>query len=178
MGPCRTPAAGTASPSKCRTSKQLSRGCAKVERGSATTSSAALAASKSSWKTRPAIRSNSSSRRSRRRNSRAPTEKEDLDLMPYERDPRVDHYIDALPAWQRELCQQLRDLIHAADPEITETIKRTVQPYFVLAGNVCALLAASDHANLFLYDGAMVPDPVGITTGGPHHYTAMTRSAR
>ena len=33
----------------------------------------------------------------------------------YERDPRVDGYIDRLPVWQRELCQQLRDLIHAAD---------------------------------------------------------------
>ena len=73
----------------------------------------------------------------------------------YERDPRVDHYINALPPWQRELCQRLRDLIHAADPELTETIKRTVRPYFVLEGNVCALLAAKDHVNLFLYDGAI-----------------------
>ena len=26
-----------------------------------------------------------------------------------------------------------------------------MQPYFVLEGNVCALLAAKDHVNLFLY---------------------------
>ena len=38
-------------------------------------------------------------------------------------DERVGHYIDALPQWQRELCRQLRELIHAADPQITETIK-------------------------------------------------------
>jgi hypothetical protein len=31
---------------------------------------------------------------------------------------------------------------------------------------VCALLAAKDHVNLFLYDGAAVPDPEGIITGG------------
>jgi hypothetical protein len=37
-----------------------------------------------------------------------------------------------------------------------------VQPYFVLDGNACALLAAKDHVNLFLYDGGIVPDPAGI----------------
>jgi hypothetical protein len=94
----------------------------------------------------------------------------------HNRDPRVDEYIDALPAWQRRLCQQLRDLIHAADPEISETIKRTVQPYFVLKGNVCALLATKDHVNLFLYDGAIVPDPQGIITAGHDNATARTIS--
>ena len=57
-------------------------------------------------------------------------------------------------------------MIDAVDPEIEETIKRTVQPYFVLQGNVCALLGAKDHVNLFLYDGAIVPDPDGIITAG------------
>jgi hypothetical protein len=84
----------------------------------------------------------------------------------YKRDPRVDAYIRPLPGWQQEICQQLRDLIHTTDPEMAETIKRTVQPYFVLDGNVCALLAAKDHVNLFLYDDAIVPDPQGIITGG------------
>ena len=92
--------------------------------------------------------------------------------MAYRRDPRVDAYIDALPAWQRELCARLRDLVHAADPEVEETVKRTVQPYFVLQGNVCALLAAKTHVNVFLYDGAIVPDPAGIITDGHHNTTA------
>lgn len=85
---------------------------------------------------------------------------------PHMRDPRGDSYIAALPEWQRRLCQELRDLIHAADPEVEEKIKRKVRPYFVLQGNVCALLAAKDHVNLFLYDGAIVPDPGGIITAG------------
>src|SRR5439155_26011946 len=83
-------------------------------------------------------------------------------------------YIDALPEWQRALCQELRALIHAADPEVVETIKRTVQPYFVLQGNICALLAAKDHVNLFLYDGGIVPDPEGIITAGHENKTART----
>ena len=90
----------------------------------------------------------------------------------YETDKRVDDYIDPLPDWQQAICRRLRDLIHAADPEISETIKRTVQPYFVLKGNVCALLATKDHINLFLYDGGIVPDPEGIITAGHENKTA------
>jgi len=86
--------------------------------------------------------------------------------MPYVKDPRVDAYLDDLPLWQREICSQVRDLVHAADPDVEETIKRTVQPYFVLDGNICALLATKDHVNVFLYDGAIVPDPEGIITAG------------
>ena len=86
--------------------------------------------------------------------------------MTYVKDPRVDAYIDALPEWQRAICHEIRDLLHAADPEVVETIKRTVQPYFVLNGNVAALLAAEDHITVFLYDGGLAPDPEGIITGG------------
>ena len=94
------------------------------------------------------------------------------------RDPRVDAYIEALPQWQQQVCQELRRCIHAADEEIAETIKRTDRPYFVLQGNVCALLAARDHVNLFLYDGAIVDDPDGIVTGGQDNATARTIAYR
>ncbi|MCP2278602.1 DUF1801 domain-containing protein [Nocardia amikacinitolerans] len=98
--------------------------------------------------------------------------------MPYVADPRVDAYIDALPAWQQAICREVRDLVHAADPEVEETIKRTVQPYFVLDGNICALLAAKTHVNVFLYDGGIVPDPEGIITGGHDNKTARTVAIR
>ena len=94
--------------------------------------------------------------------------------MTYVADPRVDAYIDALPDWQQDICRKVRELVHAADPEVEETIKRTTQPYFVLQGNVCALLAAKDHVNIFLYDGAIVPDPDGIITSGHGNQTART----
>ena len=96
----------------------------------------------------------------------------------YQKDPRVDEYINALPAWQQDICQQVRDLVHAVDPEVVETIKRRVQPYFVLQGNICALLAAKDHVNVFLYDGAIVPDPEGIITAGHDNKTARMASIR
>jgi hypothetical protein len=92
--------------------------------------------------------------------------------MAYEADPRVDAYIDALPGWQQEICREVRELVHEAHPDVVETIKRTVQPYFVLDGNVCALLAAKDHVNVFLYDGGIVPDPEGIITHGHDNKSA------
>ena len=98
--------------------------------------------------------------------------------MSYEADPRVDAYIGALPEWQQEICLEVRELIHEADPEVAETIKRSVQPYFVLDGNICALLAAKDHVNVFLYDGAIVPDPEGIITGGHDNTSARTVAVR
>lgn len=87
-------------------------------------------------------------------------------------DPRVDAWIEALPDWQQEIFRTLRELIHAADPEIAETIKRTTQPYFVMQGNVCAFLAAKNHVNLFLYDGGIVADPDGVITAGHENKTA------
>lgn len=98
--------------------------------------------------------------------------------MSYVKDSRVDAYIDALPDWQRAICSQVRDLVHRADPDVEETIKRSVQPYFVLDGNICALLAAKDHVNVFLYDGAIVPDPEGIITAGHDNKTARTVAYR
>jgi hypothetical protein len=98
--------------------------------------------------------------------------------MAYTADPRVDAYIDALPDWQQAIFRQVRDLVHATDVDVIETIKRTDRPYFVLEGNICALRATKDHVNVFLYDGALVPDPEGIITGGHDNQTARTVAIR
>jgi len=98
--------------------------------------------------------------------------------MSYVKDSRVDDYIRVLPEWQQEICEQVRDLVHSVDPDVLETIKRTVQPYFVLEGNICALLAAKDHVNVFLYDGGIVPDPEAIITAGHDNKTGRTVAYR
>jgi hypothetical protein len=92
-------------------------------------------------------------------------------------DPRVDAYIDALPDWQQAICRKVRALVHGADPEVVETIKRTDRPYFVLDGNICALLAAKGYVNVFIYD-PIVPDPQGIITSGNENKTARTVAIR
>jgi hypothetical protein len=86
-------------------------------------------------------------------------------------DPRVDQYIEALPEWQRDVARQVRRLVHEADPGVAEVIKRARQPYFVLQGNICALLGAKDHLNVFIYD-PIAPDPRGLINQGHDNATA------
>jgi hypothetical protein len=98
-------------------------------------------------------------------------------MSTYHTDSRVDDYIDALPDWQRNVCRRVRNLVHAADPNVTETIKRTNRPYFTLDGNICALLAAKDHINVFIYD-PIAPDPEGIINQGQGNLTARAIQVR
>jgi len=92
-------------------------------------------------------------------------------MASYTKDTRVDAYIRALPNWQQDISNKVRDVVHAADPDVEETIKRTNQPYFVLKGNICALLGTKDHLNIFIYD-PIAPDPEGIINQGQDNLTA------
>ena len=91
--------------------------------------------------------------------------------MGYVKDVRVDRYIDGLPDWQQEICRKVRAIVHQADPEVGETIKRSVRPYFTLQGNICALLATKDHVNIFIYD-PIAPDPEKIINQGHDNTSA------
>ena len=88
-------------------------------------------------------------------------------------DDRVDRYIDGLPDWQRQVCRTVRDVVHSADPDVRETIKRTDRPYFVLGGNICALQATKDHVNVFIYD-PLAPDPTGLVNQGQQNASARS----
>jgi hypothetical protein len=95
----------------------------------------------------------------------------------YQTDPRVDQYISTLPAWQQDIARQVRDVVHAADPDVAETIKRAKQPYFTLEGNICALLGTKNHLNIFIYD-PIAPDPEGIINQGQGNLTARAIQVR
>jgi hypothetical protein len=88
-------------------------------------------------------------------------------------DGRIDSYINTLPEWQQTICSTLRKWIHESEPKIEETIKFTNRPYFTLHGNVCALLAAKDHINLFIYD-PIAKDPGGLINQGHGNSTARS----
>ena len=88
--------------------------------------------------------------------------------MSYRADPRVEAYIDGLPDWQQAICRQVRELVHAADAEVTETVKRTNRPYFELL--IVDDLSAQDEETLrkrlrsmrrdedkFIYEIVVVP---------------------
>lgn len=95
----------------------------------------------------------------------------------YHTDPRIDDYISTLPTWQQDICRRVRDLVHAADPNVAETIKRTNRPHFTLDGNICALLGAKNHVNVFIYD-PIAPDPEGIINQGQGNLTARAIQIR
>jgi len=97
--------------------------------------------------------------------------------MPLMADPRVDAYIDSLPDWQQAICRKVRALVHAADRNVVETIKRTRYPYFVLEGTICALLAAKDHISVFIYD-PIAPDPEDFINSGHDNKAARTVAVR
>ena len=89
------------------------------------------------------------------------------------RNPQVDAFVNHLPGWQQEVCAKVRALIHEAEPEIQETIKRGDRPYFVLNGNVCAFQATKDHMNVFIYD-PIAPDPERLINQGQGNATARS----
>lgn len=88
-------------------------------------------------------------------------------------DQRIDNYIQNLPLWQQEISKKLREIIHKADPEVEETIKRIDRPYFVLEGNICALQATKDHINLFIYD-PIAEDKDNVVNQGKDNATARS----
>jgi hypothetical protein len=89
----------------------------------------------------------------------------------YQKDERIDEYINSLPEWQQSICRQVRNIVHEADKDVIETIKRTNRPYFELNGNICALLGTKTHVNIFIYD-PIAPDPKGIINQGQGNLTA------
>ena len=91
--------------------------------------------------------------------------------MAYARNARVDAYLNTLPPWQQRVCARVRDTVHKADAAVEETIKRTTLPYFVLDGNICALVGTKDHVNILIYD-PIAPDPKGIINQGHGNATA------
>jgi hypothetical protein len=84
---------------------------------------------------------------------------------------RADDCISRLPDRQQAICQQVRQLVHHADPEAEKTIKRSVPPCFELQGNICAQPAANDHVNVYIHDPT-VADPHGVINQGHGNTTA------
>jgi hypothetical protein len=70
---------------------------------------------------------------------------------------QIDAYIDGLPGWQRDVARRLRELIHAADPQIVEEWKWDT-PVFSHAGLVCAIGVFKDHVKLNFFKGASLSD--------------------
>jgi hypothetical protein len=93
--------------------------------------------------------------------------------MPNAQNDQVSSFINSLPQWQKDICSRVRQLIHQAEPDIEETIKRGDRPFFVLNGNICAFQSTKDHINVFIYD-PIAPDPEHIINQGHDNVTARS----
>ncbi|HEX8903670.1 MAG TPA: YdeI/OmpD-associated family protein [Longimicrobiaceae bacterium] len=61
------------------------------------------------------------------------------------RDPRIDAYIEKSAPFARPILSHLREVVHAAVPEVQEDIKWGM-PSFMYKGILCGLAAFKEHA--------------------------------
>jgi uncharacterized protein YdeI (YjbR/CyaY-like superfamily) len=77
------------------------------------------------------------------------------------RDPRVDAYIAKSADFAKPILTHIRDVVHAACPEVGETIKWS-SPFFDYHGTMCQMAAFKEHVALGFWKGALV---VGRASG-------------
>ena len=71
------------------------------------------------------------------------------------RDPRVDAYIARSADFAKPILTHLRDVVHAACPEVEETIKWNF-PHFLYRGMLCSMAAFKEHCTFGFWKGALV----------------------
>ena len=71
------------------------------------------------------------------------------------RDPRVDAYVEGAEPFARPVLRHLRDLVHAAVPDASETIKWGF-PHFEHRGILCSMAAFSHHCAFGFWKGELV----------------------
>jgi hypothetical protein len=77
----------------------------------------------------------------------------------------IDQRIADLPGWRGQLFARLRQLIHSADPQLTEEWKWNTAVW-TNNGMVCAIGAFKDHLKINFFKGAALPDPHGLFNAG------------
>jgi len=61
-----------------------------------------------------------------------------------QKDPRVDEYVEKSPEFARPILRYLRSVVHAASPDVEETIKWH-RPFFDYKGVICYMAAFRHH---------------------------------
>jgi uncharacterized protein YdeI (YjbR/CyaY-like superfamily) len=77
------------------------------------------------------------------------------------RDPRVDAYIAKSPAFAKPILATVREAVHAALPEVEETMKWST-PFFDYKGPICMVAAFKEHCRFGFWKGSLV---TGRTSG-------------
>jgi len=73
------------------------------------------------------------------------------------RDTRIDAYIASSAEFARPILLHLREIIHAACPDVEETMKWS-RPHFIYHGMMCSMSAFAAHCGFGFWKGALVID--------------------
>ena len=71
------------------------------------------------------------------------------------RDPRIDAYIAKSADFARPILTHLREVVHAACPEVEETLKWGT-PYFTYKGMLCGMAAFKHHCAFSFWKGSLI----------------------
>ena len=84
------------------------------------------------------------------------------------RDPRIDAYIEEAAPFARPILRRLREIVHAACPEVVETIKWRA-PYFEHHGPLCGIMAFQRHCAIAFWNNPLAAgEPLSMPTmAGP-----------
>ncbi len=79
---------------------------------------------------------------------------------------RIDELIATTPDWRGAAIEQVRKLIHEADPEIIEEWKWMGSPVFEHSGIVCVITLLKNKVKLTFSEGASLADPDKLFNAG------------
>jgi uncharacterized protein YdeI (YjbR/CyaY-like superfamily) len=78
------------------------------------------------------------------------------------KDPRIDAYISKVAPFAQPILSHLRDVVHAACPNVEETWKWSF-PHFDYKGSIlCSMAAFKQHATFGFFKASLMDDPHGI----------------
>jgi uncharacterized protein YdeI (YjbR/CyaY-like superfamily) len=76
------------------------------------------------------------------------------------RDPRIDTYIAKSAEFARPILEHLREVVHAACPQVEETMKWSF-PHFQYKGMLCSMAAFKEHCAFGFWKGSLVLGEAG-----------------
>ena len=76
------------------------------------------------------------------------------------RDPRIDAYIARSADFAQPILTHLREVVHAACPEVEETLKWSA-PTFMYHGILCGMAAFKQHCTFAFWKGTLIVDGDG-----------------
>lgn len=72
-------------------------------------------------------------------------------------DPRVDKYIDKSADFAKPILRHMRELVHRACPQVTETMKWSF-PHFEYKGILCSMAGFKKHCSFGFWKAALMDD--------------------